>query len=59
MDPIAAIQEMRQLANRIVMAQDRGEAPDVDDAYALAERFIALDGWRRKQGFDPWEAERG
>lgn len=52
MDPIANIQEQRELANMLLS----GEAHDfVDTAVRLAELVLALDEWRRKGGYDPYE----
>ena len=51
MDPTANIDEQRRLAQRIL----DGEASEAD-VDRLAELVLALDEWRRKGGFDPYEA---
>lgn len=54
MDPVANINEQRQLARRIQDATDRSDRPDPDDVDRLVELVLALDEWRRAGGFDPY-----
>lgn len=53
MDPKVNVQEQVEIANRILNREDAGADPDSDQE-RLAELVLALDGWRRKGGFDPY-----
>lgn len=61
MDPIANVLEQIELAQALL---DLAESPrqggtvksmPVADVERLAELVLALDGWRRDGGFDPYE----
>lgn len=63
MDPLANIEEQRDLARAILATLDaadmQGVPPAVNDsAERLAELVLALDTWRRKGGHDPYEPLR-
>lgn len=60
MDPKANLEEQLRLAAQIIAQLD--DSPDdsvstfvEDKALRLAELVQALDGWRRKGGFDPYD----
>lgn len=56
MDPVANLNEQREIAARFMQAAD-GDHDAVDpiaDGVRLAELVEALDLWRRKGGFDPY-----
>ena len=65
MDPIANIERQRELAESILALEGSLEVRETgkptravwDLAEELAELVLALDGWRRKGGFDPYLAE--
>lgn len=60
MDPIANLNEQREVAARIMEIDDKGDYshdanPELEaGAVRLAELVLALDEWRRKGGFDPY-----
>lgn len=65
MDPVANIIEQRELARLINAATDTAdkdgkldsvsEQAILDHADRLAELVLALDEWRRKGGYDPYD----
>jgi hypothetical protein len=60
MDPKANIREQRAIAARLQKALDAddviGEIHTLaEDAGRLAELVLALDEWRSKGGFDPYQ----
>lgn len=70
MDPEATLTELRTLAAEIIRATERLDPPEAverhagplmaklaSDAADMAERFEALDEWRRKGGFDPYSTK--
>jgi hypothetical protein len=67
MDPLTTLAEMRELAAEIQRREDaageygmtdHARNANLDDGTRLAELFAALDEWRVKGGFDPWQVER-
>jgi len=56
MDPNAALKRCRKAAMRI-LADGRQLSPDEEET-ALAEAFVALDGWLRRGGFLPRDWQR-
>lgn len=60
MDPDAALAACRTIAARVLAVADTMQAPDPQDAVALAEHFQALDEWLGREGAPPraWYAKR-
>jgi hypothetical protein len=66
MDPQANIREQRELAQQIIDRTDAADKDDrpftgkeqtahMEDADRLAELVLALDEWRRRGGYDPYD----
>jgi hypothetical protein len=60
MDPKANLREQREIARRLQAALDAedviGEIHNLaEDAGRLAELVLALDDWRKRGGFDPYQ----
>lgn len=53
MDPIANLTEQRDLARKI-QHRDHYDERNLEDVQRLAELVLALDEWRKKGGFDPY-----
>ncbi len=54
MDPDANLKRQRELAQAIIVADEKGRASEVEDmAVELAELVQALDGWLTGGGFVP------
>ena len=51
MDPNENLREQREIAERIVRCHE----DETNDALALAELVLALDGWLQRGGFMPAE----
>lgn len=54
MDPDANIREQLALARALVTEEERDSSDQATDADRLAELVLALDEWRRKDGYDPY-----
>lgn len=55
MDPLATLARLRELAAEIL---DVSPLTGQEAAEEFAQLFQALDEWRGRGGFDPWERER-
>ncbi len=57
MDPSANLSEQIEIAEEVVALADLDETDTqrlMELAERLAELVLALDGWRRRGGFDPY-----
>jgi hypothetical protein len=52
MDPIVNLRRQREIARQML---DGDDYVDTGDAVELAELVIALDDWRLRGGFDPYQ----
>lgn len=57
MDPAANLSEQREISARLLADAYASDADYEADAQRLAELVQALDEWRRRGGFDPYQTQ--
>lgn len=58
MDPNAALETLRELAERLINESDAGQEPDETVVMRMCEVFQGLDDWIAKGGFLPSNWQR-